>query len=151
MPETDTTEVIPYSGEQVDVSKPQEASRALVESIRFWYELRAFQNRCKETLVAESDRLGQRTWETGGYKVEVASVEASMNVEYDVQRLWDDLLAAGLPVERLAELIHYEPKVNGTIIRQLRKNPAYDLIIEATVQSRDPRTRSVKVKETGNG
>ena len=150
MPET-AIEVIPYSGEAVDISQPQEASRALVESIRFWYELRAFQNRCKETLVAESDRLGQRTWETGGYKVEVASVEASTEITYDVQKLWDSLLEAGLPVERLAELVHYEPKVDGRIIRQLAKNPTYGWLISQAEQSRNPKTRTVRVKETGNG
>ena len=149
VPETQTIEMIPWTGEQVDISKPQEASKALRLAQNFYYELRAFQDRCRQTLRDESDRLGQRTFETGGYKVEVDSQDASMETTYDVQRLWDDLLAAGLPVERLSELIHYEPKVDGRIIRQLVKNPAYQIIVEAAVLERSPKTRTVRVKESG--
>ena len=118
----------------------------LREAQSFYYDLRAFQDRCREVLRGESDRLGQRTFEVGEYKVEVETQEASMDTVYDVQQLWDGLEQAGLPLERLAELITYEPKVDGRIIRQIKKNPAYANVIEAAVQSRNPKTRTVRVK-----
>ncbi len=146
MPET-ATDVVPWTGEVVDTSKPGVAAPALRMAQNFYYDLRAFQDRCRETLRGESDRLGQRTFETGGYKVEVDSQETSVEITYDVQKLWDSLLEAGLPVERLAELVHYEPKVDGRIIRQLEKNPIYCNIIARSIQTRLPKTRSVRVKE----
>jgi hypothetical protein len=140
------TEVVPWSGEQVTLSETSTAVRCLREANSFWYELRSFQERCRETLRAESDKRGQRTFEIDGRKVEVATEEASQDVTYDVQYLWDGLEGAGLPLERLGETITYEPRVNGTIIRQLKKNPTYAAIIERAITSTTPKTRSVRVK-----
>ncbi len=147
MPET-ATDVVPWTGEVVDTSKPGVAAPALRMAQNFYYEFSAFQDRCRETLRSESDRLGQRTFETGGYKVEVDSQQTSVEITYDVQKLWDSLLEAGLPVERLAELVHYEPKVDGRIIRQLAKNPTYGWLISQAEQSRAPKTRTVRVRES---
>jgi hypothetical protein len=137
---------VPWTGEAVELSDASVATRCLREATSFWYDLRSFQERCRETLRAESDRRGQRTFEVDGYKVEVATEEASQDTTYDVQKLWDGLEAAGLPLERLGELITYEPKVSGTVARQLRKNPAYSKIIEDAVQQRTPKQRGVRIK-----
>jgi hypothetical protein len=147
MPDTETnTEVVPWTGEAVELSDASVATRCLREANAFWYDLRSFQERCRETLRAESDKLGQRTFTVDGYKVEVATEEASVEVQYDVQHLWDALEGAGLPLERLGEMITYEPRVNGTIIRQLKKNPTYAAIIERAIVSTTPKSRAVRVK-----
>lgn len=122
------------------------AARGLDEAAQIYYQLRSYQEQCRRTLREESDRLGQRTFEVGPYRVEVDSIAAATKPLYDVDALWEGLKDAGCPLERLHEAISYEPKVDGTVIRQLAQNPDYRRVIEAAVRERVEKVRNVRVK-----
>ena len=142
--------VVPWTGERCDLSIPEEAARLLDAARRYQVEYaRPFADACAETLREESDRLGQRTFERGGWKVEVESSDSALKTEWDVDKLWEGLLEAGLPVERLKDLVSYEPVVNGMVLRQLRRTPAYAVVIESAVRKQSPRSRYVKVTRGG--
>ncbi len=144
MPETLPTP-LPGVGQAFDLAIPEDAAAGLQAATALSYEVRAFQEDCRQALRAESDRQGARTFRVGEFKVEVATEENATLVQYDVQQLWDGLAAAGLPVERLAELVTYEPKVSGTVLRQIVKNPVYQKVVEDAVESRTLKSRGVKV------
>lgn len=135
----------PWSGQLV-AATPDEAAKALERCMEFYAAFRQFQEACRDVLRAESDRRGQRTFEVGGHKIEVNSQEASRDIVYDTDRLWNELVAADLPHERLSQLVTLEPKVNGTVLRQLRANPDYAKIIDSCVLSTKDRGRRVVVK-----
>lgn len=138
--------VVPWSGELVDITKPEVAADQLAASADWYNRLRNYQELCRAALRAESDRRGQRTFPIGGYTIEVSSPETAIERVYDTDRLWNELEAAGLPAARLGELITMVPKVDGMVLRQLRRTPKYAEIIDECVLSTKEKTRSVRVK-----
>ena len=137
--------VIPWTGEQVDISKPQGAAHALEAAVAFARQLSTFRDSCSVVLREQSDKLGQRTFHLDGYNVEVTTADAALDPVYDIDKLWHGLEDAGLPPERLSEVVVYEPKVNGQVIRQLRKNPAYAAVIAEAITEMKSKPRYVRV------
>jgi hypothetical protein len=137
--------MVPWTGEVI-ATTPQNAADALGQCNDFYAAFRHFQEACRDVLRAESDKLGQRTFVIDGHKVEVNSKDSSQEVTYDTDRLWNELLDAGLPGERLSHLITLVPKVDGTILRQLKANPDYAAIIDSCVLSTKEKARRVVVK-----
>lgn len=139
--------VVPGTGEVFDLTTIEGAAAGLAAAASLYYQLRSFQEQARNRLREESDRRGQRTIHEGRWKVEVESIESSEKPVYDIDKLWDGLQAAGVPLERLKEAIHYEPKVDGTVVRQLAKNPIYRDVIEGATLQRVSKVRSVRVTE----
>lgn len=140
-----TTTMVPWTGVVLDLSKPSDAAVGLRESIDFYFKLREFQEACRDTLRAEADRRGERTFEMDGLHIEVAN--PSDEQTYDIAKL-ALLLDAGLPKERWAQLVTYEPKVDGRVINQLRRaNAEYAAVIDNAVLSQKPKSRYVKVSK----
>jgi hypothetical protein len=137
--------MIPWTGELVEPT-PAAAAASLENCVTFYAVFRAFQEACRDVLRAESDKRGQRTFVIEGHTVEVNSEASSQEIVYDTDRMWNELLDAGLPGERLSHLITLVPKVDGTILRQLKANPEYAKIIEGCVLSTKQRARRVVVK-----
>ena len=139
------TEMLSLPGDQaVDISKPEGAATALTALRQYREWLNSAENRCRETLRAEADRLGLRTFDVYGTKVEVATQESSVEYVYDVALLHDGLVEKGLPADRVADLISYEPKVNGTVVRQLRRQPEYREVIDRAILSMKQKPRTVR-------
>ncbi len=134
---------LPLGGEELDIGTAPGAVRALQALAEFRREIGNVERQSRETLRAEADARGQRTFEVDGRTVTVEN--PSYDRDYDVARLHDGLTDAGLSVERLAELITYEPRVDGRIIRQLERHPAYKSVIDAATQGLKEKTRIVKV------
>lgn len=134
---------LPISGEELDVSTAKGAVRALQAFAEFRRDLGNAERTARETLRAEADARGQRTFEVGGRTITVDN--PSYDRTYDVARLEDGLAAAGLDVLRLGELITYEPRVDGRIIRQLERHPAYKAVIDAATTGLKEKTRRVEV------
>jgi hypothetical protein len=63
--------------------------------------------------------------------------------EYDIAIL-RELVDAGLPEERWAELVTYEPKVDGRVINQLRRVPEYAAVIDLAVVGSKEKYRGVR-------
>lgn len=141
---TTETAIVPWTGEQIDIHNPADAALALERIKEFSPRLAEFRARCTQTLLDESARRGQLRFETGRYAIEVRGQGES--VEYDLEKL-AVLRDEGLPDERWAELVKLEPKVSAVVIKQLRRNPTYDKIIERAVKNRSPKHPYVSVKE----
>jgi hypothetical protein len=97
----------------------------------------------------EQSRIqGTRTFHVGNGMSLVLSAETE--VSWDAEKLMADLRAAGLPEDRIDELVTtvVSYKVNGTVARQLaRANPEYATVIE-NAQTRVPSRRSASTRRT---
>jgi hypothetical protein len=134
---------LPLGGEELDVGSAPGAVRALQALAEFRREIGNVERQSRETLRAEADARGQRTFTVDGQRVTVEN--PSYERSYDVARLEDGLAVAGLDTQRLSELIVWEPKVDGMIIRQLERHPAYKKVIDAATVGLKEKTRIVKV------
>ncbi len=141
---------LPITGEELDVSTAPGAVRALEALAEFRRDVGNVERQARDTLrfgtlmlVAEADARGQRTFTVDGRTITVDN--PSFERTYDIARLEDGLSAAGLDIVRLGELITYEPRVDGRVIRQLERHPAYKSVIDAATQGIKEKTRIVKV------
>ena len=138
---SDSLVVLPGTGELVDIATVDGARRGMRMVSEMRQQLTEFNDACRRTLLEESDRRGQLSWEADGVMVRVGG--AGVVEEYDIAIL-HELVLAGLPEERWAELVTYEPKVDGRIIQQLKRNPAYAAVIELAVTGRKEKYRGVR-------
>jgi hypothetical protein len=138
---SDDLVVLPGTGEMVDIGTVDGARRGLEMVTELREQLSEFSAACRRTIITESDRRGQLSWESDGVMVRVGG--AGLVEEYDIAIL-HELILAGLPEERWAELVTYEPKVDGRIIQQLKRNPTYAAVIELAVIGRKEKYRGVR-------
>ena len=115
---SDSLVVLPGTGELVDIATVDGARRGLQMVTELREQLAEFSAACRRTIIDESDRRGQLSWEADGHMVRVGG--AGVVEEYDIAIL-HELIDAGLPETRWAELVTYEPKVDGRVINQLRQ------------------------------
>lgn len=96
-------------------------------------------------LLAESQRIGTKTLETGHGKVVLTG---GASTEYDCLDLMNGLRAAGCPEERISAAVQEEVsyKANRAVLRQLAAaNPAYaDVIRSAEHEIEKPYRASVR-------
>lgn len=134
-----TGELVPYG----DVPALAEAVRTIKERRDQLTEVLSVFN---HAIIQESVRQGTRTLNVGRTTVKVS---ADYETEWDIELLQEGLLAAGIPAERLDELVvaKVEFKVNGTVARQLSgANPEYKTAIEAA-KGRVPKKQYVTVTD----
>ena len=137
--------VIPFTGEQIDLRKPEEVAAAL-GSVRqaksLLDEVRGF---LSAVLRLESRRRGTKTLRYGDLEVEI---RGGSKPDYDIELLRSGLAEAGCPDGRIEEVIKTEVRytVDWRIIRQLEgANPEYAAAI-ARARSRVDAPWSVYVK-----
>jgi hypothetical protein len=139
-------QLLPTTGELVDLRVAGEVARALDEvreGIRRLGELRSL---LETVLRLEARRQGTKTLHLAGGLV--ATVSGGERVEWDIERLAEGLRGAGLPEDRLAQLVveTVEYKVDQRVARQLAAgNPAYAAAIDAA-RSTAPAPWRVSVK-----
>jgi hypothetical protein len=138
---SDDLVILPGTGELVDIATVDGARRGMRMVSEMRQQLSEFNDACRRTLLEESDRRGQLSWEADGHMVRVGG--AGVVEEYDIAIL-HELIDAGLPESRWAELVTYEPKVDGRIIQQLKRNPTYAAVIELAVTGRKEKYRGVR-------
>lgn len=134
---------VPGTDRELDLSQPKDAAAALILTSTWYSELSFVQRAARETLRREADRLGQRTFNQDGHRVVVDN--PSWERSYDVALLHEALTEAGLDAERLSELITWEPRVDGKIIRELERHPQFKGAIDRAIQSVKEKTRKVTV------
>lgn len=143
-------DVVPTVGEQLasvgqlDLSVPEQAASFLIATRTWDSELRSAQSAARRTLRETADARGQRTFDLNGHKIVVDN--PALDRSYDVAVLHDGLADAGLDSERLSQVITYEPKVNGKVIRELERHPQFKVPIDAALVSVTEKTRRVEVK-----
>ena len=138
---SDSLVVLPGTGELVDIGTVDGARRGLQMVTELREQLSEFSAACRRTIIDESDRRGQLSWEADGVMVRVGG--AGVVEEYDIAIL-HELIDAGLPETRWAELVTYEPKVDGRVINQLRRNPEYAAVIDLAVVGQKEKYRGVR-------
>ena len=123
--------VLPHTGEIVHPDRPAQLARALDNVREMARQLSRARAALEEALVEHARVQGTKTLHLDGLKAEVTG---GSKVEWDVSLLEEGLLKAGLPEERLGDLITVEHtyKVNRNVAKQLAGiNDAYFEAIEA--------------------
>ena len=123
--------VLPHTGEILERDKPVELARALDNVRELARRLSRARAALEEALDEHARVQGTKTLHLDGLKAEVSG---GSKIEWDHDLLEEGLLKAGLPEERLGELIKVEHvyKVNGNVVKQLAgMNDAYKDAIEA--------------------
>jgi hypothetical protein len=122
--------VVPVIGEVVELGEPAQVALAL-EAVRdAKRQLDEARTVLEDALRVESERHGTRTLHLGELDAVVSGGE---RVEYDVLELADELRAAGLPEQRLGELIvqTVSYKVGARAARSVAaSNPRYAAALE---------------------
>lgn len=137
--------VLPGTGEVVDLEDILQVARALAAVRVFKARLDEARGVLEAVLVEEATRRGTKTLRLGDVTAEVG---ADTTTGWDVERLRAGLFRAGLPADRLNELIEetVEYKVDGRIARQIAgANPAYAKVIERC-KTKVPKKPYVAVK-----
>lgn len=122
--------VIPWTGEIVDLGEPAQVARVLETVRALKRDLDEARALLEDVLRSESERQGTRTLHLGTLDAVISGGE---RVEYDELELARELRAAGLPEERLAELIveTVTYKVDQRVARSVAaSNPVYAAAIE---------------------
>ena len=139
---TESMQVIPWTGEQLDISTVEGAKRGMQAVSEMRGQLTEFNNACRQTLIDEAERRGQLSWEEeDGTKVRVSG--AGVVSSYDMRAL-GMLRDAGLPDERWNALVSWKPIVDERVVIQLRRTPKYAQIIDAAVTETKEKYRAVR-------
>jgi hypothetical protein len=100
-----TTEVVilPASGEQIDLNDLAQVCRAFQSVKEIESQLREAKGVLRDAVLHHSSLLGSKTMHVaGGGKVEV---KGGTVTQYDAESIETDLRAAGMPEERIREIV----------------------------------------------
>lgn len=144
MSETSLELVVPTTGEVISLDDPSGCLRALTEIRDLEAKLRDAKGALTEALSAEFSRLGTKTIELDGVKVEL---KGGSETVWDVEVL-ERLRDLGLPDERMAALVTTEItyKVNASVAKQIAAaNEQYAEVIERA-KSTIPKASYITIK-----
>lgn len=119
------------TGEIVDLSDPSSCARALTAVREIEMQVRGVKDAIIETLSDEAKRRGENTIELeDGTRIEV---KRNYEIAWDHQQLEDELREAGMPEERIREIIVEEVSYSVKAVeanRASKANPTYAEAIE---------------------
>ena len=121
---------LPHSGELIDLHDAAACANALAEIRRLEQGMRDAKSILSGAIVAESRRQGSKTLYLDGV---VAEVRGGTDTVWDLDALEDGLRAAGLPDDRIRDVIKEEVtwKVNAREAQRVAKsNPDYAAVVE---------------------
>jgi hypothetical protein len=123
---------IPVTGEVVDLADYQSCARAL-DSIRdIEYQLRTAKAALSDAIAQEAARRGVKSLELGDGRKAV--VGGGTTVEYDAEQMEIGLRTAGMPEDRIREIVEetvtYKVKA-GEAKRAAGANPDYAVVVDA--------------------
>jgi hypothetical protein len=124
--------VIPLSGELVDLRKPNEVANALDQIREMKHQLDGCRIVFEQVLRLEASRQGTKTLHLDEC---TAAISGGETVEYDGEELGRRLLAAGMPGDRVNEIVQVivTYKVNARNAKHAAgANPEYAKAVEET-------------------
>lgn len=123
--------VIPGLGQLVDLADIPEVARTLDHVRDLERQLREIKTALTEAIVEASQREGTKTLHMEGL---TATIKSGTDIHYDAEAIEEGLRAAGMPEERIREVVveTITYKVSAVKAKQAAgANPAYAEIIEA--------------------
>ena len=135
-------------GQVLDLANASDVAKAYDDMQHLKRMLREVEGKLKEALVAHSSDVGKKTFEVDGAKVEI---KGGKETRYDAQAIKRALKAAGMPEDRIKEIVRetIEYKVSAVEAKKAATaNEKYAQIIKehSTVEEKTP---SVSVKKIG--
>lgn len=133
-------EVVLPTGEIISLADLGQCARALEDLRDLNYKLKEIKDTITDAVVSESKRQGTKTLHMAdGHKVEVRGGERTI---WDAQQLEADLRAAGMPEERIRDIVVEE--VSWTVAaakanQAARANPEYAAAVERARSSVETR------------
>ncbi len=145
--EEPTEIALPHTGELISLDDHRQCAGALEEIRVIMGQLKDLKGLLTERIVKEAERQGTKTLHVSDKLTYTLS--GGRVIDYDPEIL-TELLEAGLPEDRFAELIttHVEYKVNKNVIRQLRSNAHYDEIIDRAQTEHETPVRAYPKRRT---
>ena len=137
--------VVRPTGQLVNLEDPVEVAQGLYDLAELEHEIKLIKRALVDALEPVRTELGKSTLELGDYEV---SLTGNTKTEYDLELLAELLTDAGLPEQRLTELIvlTVTSKLNRSVARQVAgANPAYANALERS-KSELPATVYATVK-----
>lgn len=122
---------LPHSGEVISLQDAAACGKALAEVRSLEARIREAKGMLTAAIVAESQRQGTKTLRSEGLKLEVRGGRETV---WDVDALETELLALGLPQDRVNDLIKTEVtfKVNARVAKEIAgANAEYAAVISA--------------------
>ena len=148
VPRSEPRPIINLHGEVIDRTDTPRVVELLDQLRQHKRDVDAAISACEEAINEEMDRQGKFTLQYGQLRAEGSSADAARKYFYDTEVLRDGLREAGLPEDRIEELIlkTYQEHVSRRDIQRLRKaRPEYAKVIdeaERVIQKR----RSVGIR-----
>lgn len=134
--------VIHHTGEVINLEDPNATAQALRHVRDLRESLRDTERILVDALVTHSTILATKTMHLNATTVKVAGDTITL---YDADKIEEGLLTAGMPPQRVSEIVREQvtvvKKVNGTEAKKAaRMNPAYAAVIDAhsTVVEKTP-------------
>ncbi len=136
------------TGEQISLADTPRVVQILDNIRQYQHHLNSVVAHLEEAITEEMDRQGKFTLRYGHLQAESSSRDAAVKYSYDTEVLRDGLREAGLPEERIEELIlkTYTERVSRTDINRLRKAKAEYAEVVDRAESILPKRRRVDVK-----
>lgn len=135
MSETSTELVVLPDGQLIDIADPAQCARALEDLRDLSYRITEIKGQIVDSLVAESRRQGTKTLHLeDGSKLEVRGGERTV---WDAQQLEADLREAGMPEERIREVVVEEVSWTVAAVKAnqaARANPDYAAAVDRARQ-----------------
>lgn len=145
MSDTSYELAVPGTGEVVDTSDPVACANALTALRDFEEMVKHAKRELTEAIVAEATRLGVRSFELEDGRR--AEVKGGPKVVYDAEEIEIQLRRAGMPEERIREVVQEKVSYEVRAVEAKRAssaNPEYARIIERNARVEEaPRYVSV--------
>lgn len=139
--------VVPGLGELVRLSDTREVALALDHVRDLERELRSIKAELTQAIVAATRREGTKTLHMEGL---TASIKSGSDIHYDAEQIEEGLRAAGMPEERIREIVveTISYKVDAVKAKQAASaNPDYAAVIEANrVETEKPPYVTISLK-----
>lgn len=139
--------VLPLTGEIIDRTDPQACAKALMDIRALDEQMKAVKAALTQALIEHSHVVGSKTIQVaGGYN---AIISGGKETVYDAMRLEQELREAGLPEERIGDLVKTEVSYRvlaGEAKRLASANPQYAAVIERCSQQVE-KTQYVSIRK----
>lgn len=148
MTEATDVAVLPGTGEVIDLNDAGQVAAAMLYVRELERQVKEARSLLTEALVARSKIIGSKTLHTEAGKV---VVKGGDEVQWDAAGLRRDLLAAGMPADRVRDIVTETIELKVVASEAKRAAAANDAYAAAVQQNRTTRPKAAYVSVTEKG